>query len=555
MTRHKKSSGNAKAKLLLGEESLLGDPWVPIYEMPVEFDAHHFESAMSNLIKQPNINSTVIMRADILKENKYDPKEGDYTFVSKSINEFPKFPMSDTEEGEILHRYLQDAELKSMPLGNSALELTIKSEVVRRIIPRNPFKDYIINQTCIILTNEDTVFVAYIPHIQSEEETPFYLPPVRAIGILYHKSKLSIHYLPFDFKKQDSLRSLDWTERPIRIALRLLETSSKHSQGAKDGYEKRVLHDLVVPKVAFQNRYISLKRKYSSQLVSQWCESTDPKKHVFEDIAIAAFLIELWSQNYKSNDEFEFRDLGCGNGLLVYILLLEGYKGQGIDARARKSWSMYPQEVQNQLKEQVLIPGVLLKPHPAVQKLAPHITDNGRYFQVPDKVSSHSEPLMTYHSAANLLQSPHICTTETFPPNTFIIGNHSDELTCWIPLLNFPFMVIPCCSHALNGAKVRYSPSKRRSPLYPVNVSTYSALVDHVEDLSVQMGWLVEKEMLRIPSTRNAALIGTQKAPAFLNISEDSIQTRVLDILVLEGGAEGWVENSMALMKKPPRSH
>lgn len=96
-------------------------------------------------------------------------------------------------------------------------------------------------------------------------------------------------------------------------------------------------HDLVVPKIAFQNRYITLKKKYSSNLVNLWCESTDPKKHVFEDLAIAAFLIELWTVKYKSREDFEFRDLGCGNGLLVYILNMEGYSGKGIDARSRKS--------------------------------------------------------------------------------------------------------------------------------------------------------------------------------------------------------------------------
>lgn len=117
---------------------------------------------------------------------------------------------------------------------------------------------------------------------------------------------------------------MNLSERPIRIALRLLQTSTKHSSGVKLGYEKRVNHDLVVSKVDFQNRYITLKSKYSSDLVNSWCESTDPKKHVFEDLAIAAFLIEYWKLKKFNKDEFEFRDLGCGNGLLVYILMMEG---------------------------------------------------------------------------------------------------------------------------------------------------------------------------------------------------------------------------------------
>ncbi|KAK6463241.1 hypothetical protein DFJ63DRAFT_114072 [Scheffersomyces coipomensis] len=541
-----KSNGKSET-LLIEEESILGYPWIPIYEKPVNFDANHFETAMSNLIKQPNINSTVIMRADILTENIYDPEKGDTKFVSKLVNQMPEFPSSD--ESAILKRDLTDVTLRSIPSSqdDQNLHLKPKYEIIRRIIPRNPFKDYIINQTCLVLANgTESVLVVYIPHISSKEEVPFYLPEVYGVGILYHKKSLSIHYLPFGYQGEskveyNALKSLDSGNRAIRIALRLLETSYKHSNGVMAGYEKRVNHDMIVPKIAFQNRYISLKKKYSSDLVNSWSESTDPKKHVFEDLAIAAFLIEFWKILYKEDEEFEFRDLGCGNGLLVYILNNEGYKGIGIDARARKSWIGYPESVQNNLKEQIVIPSILLKPHPAVAKMAPHLKDNGRYFQIPDSPSS-------YYSSASLLASDKVCTMEDFPKNTFIIGNHSDELTCWIPLLGYPFMVIPCCSHSVSGIKVRFTPRKNS----PSSNSTYASLVDHVEDLSITMGWNAKKEMLRIPSTRNAAIIGTERS---IIENEESYQTRLLDILALEGGTEGWVENSVALMKRPPRNH
>lgn len=557
MSKPSAKDGGLELPTLLKEQSILGDPWVPIYKSDVEFEGDNFETAMANLIKQPNINSTVIMRADILKENHYDAAKGDLTYVSKQIDKFPEFPTSDKPEDVVLHRYLDDVSLRSIPL-NTSLKLHVKTEILRRIIPRNPFKDHIINQTCLMYTDDEgeTNFVVYVPHIKSIDEIPFYLPPVYGVGILYHKHTLSIHYLPFDYEtaSPQDLRQLQDSERPIRIALRLLQTSSKHANGAKDGYEKRVNHDLVVPKIEFQNRYISLKKKYSAQLVNSWVESTDPKKHVFEDLAIAAFLIELWSARYNTKNDFEFRDLGCGNGLLVHILIQEGYKGKGIDARARKSWATYPKAVQDNLLEQIIIPSALLKPHPAVAKLAPHIRDNGRFFQVPEAPTDKKTgavPLMSYYSSANLLELSKVCTTEDFPSNTFIIGNHSDELTCWIPLLNFPFLVIPCCSHALSGAKVRYNPRKQRSRQKSSN-SAYSTLVDHVEDISRQMGWQVEKEMLRIPSTRNAAIIATKKT---VSDTPEQAQMRMLDIVALEGGAEGWVENTMMLMKKLPRNH
>lgn len=534
------------------EASILGQPWVPIYQTGVEFKSSHFEAAMLNLIKNPNINSTVIMRGDILKENHHDPEKGFTSFVSKFIDEMPEFPSDGAENDEILISYFDDTEFKNISLDESKINLKTKYEILRRIIPRNPYKDHIINQTCHVMTSDEaddpSTLVIYIPHIKTADETPFYLPPMNAIGILYHKSTLSIHYVPF---KNETI-SLDPTDRSLRIALRLLQTSRKHSNGVNLGYEKRVNHDLIVPKMAFQNRYISLKKKYSSKLVNEWVESTDPKKHVFEDLAIAAFLIELWQsrEGFKDKDQFEFRDLGCGNGLLVYILNMEGYTGKGIDARSRKSWATFPQEVQDNLLEQIVIPDILLKPHPAVSKIMPDVEDNGRVFQINNEEES----------SRSLLESSQVCTTSGFPKNTFIIGNHSDELTCWIPLLGFPFIVIPCCSHALTGLKKRYNPKKKDAMKKPKlsnenqnqSSSTYGTLVDHVEELSKQIGWETEKEMLRIPSTRNAAIVGITKRT---QEAEEIVQTRVIDILALEGGADGWVENSMALMKKAPRNH
>lgn len=546
-------------ELLTSQKLVLGPAWVPVYLSPVDFSPTHFETAMAHLIREPNINSTVILRADVLEESTYT--EGGEVESSGTFSpDLPERDSAGTENSDLslLHRDLSDVTLRKVPLADSIKLKPVKS-VIRRIIPRNPYKDHIINQTCLIHKGDESVLVVYVPHISSMDETPFYLPPVHAVGILFDNNTLSIHYVPFE--EDSKLRDMDATERPIRIALRLLQTLAKHSLGVKAGYEKRVNHDLVVPRVAFQNRYIALKKKYSGPLVANWVESTDPKKHVFEDLAVAAFLIELWNLRYKDKD-FEFRDLGCGNGLLVHILILEGFKGKGIDARARKSWKTYPATVQENLLEQIIIPSVLLKPHPAVARMAPYIRDNGRLFQVAEFESKtpSSVPLMKYYSSANLLELSKVCTTEDFSPNTFLIGNHLDELTCWLPLLDYPFMVIPCCSHALNGAKVRYNPRKMVNPqtkakLPPQNVSTYGALVDHVEELSEKMGWVVEKEILRIPSTRNAAIIGMTKQGDFANEPLDVREMRTIDIIAMEGGAEGWVENLMVLMKKSPKNH
>ena len=58
------------------------------------------------------------------------------------------------------------------------------------------------------------------------------------------------------------------------------------------------------------------------RVVDQWgTETTDPSKFIHEDLGIAAYLILIWGQDRRDKDNpVRFADLGCGNGLLVYIL-------------------------------------------------------------------------------------------------------------------------------------------------------------------------------------------------------------------------------------------
>ena len=45
----------------------------------------------------------------------------------------------------------------------------------------------------------------------------------------------------------------------------------------------------------------------------------------FQDLAIAAYLVSLWSS--EATKPKSFIDIGCGNGLLVYLLTQEGFEG------------------------------------------------------------------------------------------------------------------------------------------------------------------------------------------------------------------------------------
>lgn len=113
--------------------------------------------------------------------------------------------------------------------------------------------------------------------------------------------------------------------------------SSLNSPGGV--YQKRVHHDCLVDKIEFQDLYFELKHKYK-HWVSRWNASvrneedhccgggmtTDPQKHVFEDISICAFLICLWKGR---REEVRFVDLGCGNGFLTHLLTQEHFIGYG----------------------------------------------------------------------------------------------------------------------------------------------------------------------------------------------------------------------------------
>ncbi len=68
-------------------------------------------------------------------------------------------------------------------------------------------------------------------------------------------------------------------------------------------------------------------------------EVTDPLKFIPEDIYIAAYLDSLPTRQQGIFDHGrQFVDLGCGNGVLTYILNRIGWRGYGVDARRRKLW-------------------------------------------------------------------------------------------------------------------------------------------------------------------------------------------------------------------------
>ncbi|XP_051056219.1 probable tRNA (uracil-O(2)-)-methyltransferase isoform X2 [Phodopus roborovskii] len=203
----------------------------------------------------------------------------------------------------------------------------------------------------------------------------------------------------------------------------------------------------------YSKMYQELKEKYRDMV---WPEVTDPEKFVYEDVAIATYLLILWEEERAERGvttKQSFVDLGCGNGLLVHILSNEGHPGRGIDVRRRKIWDMYGP--QTQLEEGSIIPS--------------------------DKT--------------------------LFPGVDWLIGNHSDELTPWIPVIaarssyTCRFFVLPCCFFDFLGRYCRRQSKKTQ----------YREYLDFVLEVGLSCGFHMQEDCLRIPSTKRVCLIGKSR--------------------------------------------
>ncbi|XP_070786079.1 probable tRNA (uracil-O(2)-)-methyltransferase [Enoplosus armatus] len=211
----------------------------------------------------------------------------------------------------------------------------------------------------------------------------------------------------------------------------------------------------LLPVEKYSVMYQQLKEKYKA-MVKVWPEVTDPEKFVYEDVAIATYLLVLWAEERAEKGltaRQSFVDLGCGNGLLVHILANEGHPGKGIDVRKRKIWDTYgPQTL---LEEKAITP---------------------------------SESFL-------------------FPATDWLIGNHSDELTPWIPVIaarssySCRYFVLPCCFFDFYGKYQRRQCKK----------SQYKEYIDFITEVSQVSGFNTEEDCLRIPSTKRVCLVGKSR--------------------------------------------
>ncbi|KAJ5919231.1 tRNA (uracil-O(2)-)-methyltransferase [Penicillium verhagenii] len=351
--------------------------------------------------------------------------------------------------------------------------------------------------------------------------------------------------------------------------------------------------DDIVSHLLVHNTYTRLKDLYEEELRDAWVEKIEPVKHIQEDLAVAAFLIELWRTMYGAVPEAKtteqntisrfpgFVDIACGNGVVVYVLLMEGYSGCGYDARRRQTWGIFPSSVQERLLEKAYIP----------------------------------KPFADTGYIANVRTDIH---TGDFPPGTFIISNHADELTLWTPLMAslacpvspLPFLAIPCCSHSLSGSSYRFpapnkssgksenKPTKADDDVIDQNPqpasgdlralraakakektaegildSMYGSLAAKTMQIAQEVGYDVESTQLQLLSTRNIGIVGGRQlvarerrgesrdespAPASVDPQSDcssKLARQIQDIVEREctrdGGihvaARTWIERALSL--------
>ncbi|RVX69459.1 hypothetical protein B0A52_06523 [Exophiala mesophila] len=486
------------------------------------------------LLENPNLNSSHLFRADILFDS---------TRALKTVEDKAKVHQL---EGNHHETSAPENCTPPAPAGPEFQNATLRRRVLRRLIPRKPQVDSPLEQWCYIydlIQFDDQPaghIVVYSPQVKSEAEIPWYHPPIKAMAYLLQiqgtATTLSLHFQTFDLAS-----SVDLPTRTHRTFISLIQTflrlsripagpAAKTDTATLQYMTPSALKDTILPQHTVQDTYSRLKQTYASDLISRWAESTDPSKHVFEDLSIAAFVIELWRQIYPPGKFPGFVDIACGNAVLSYILIQEGYHGRGFDARRRKTWQVLNME--GYLDEMICVP------QPFVANLSGSTSSNAG-----DETSS-MESLMGTTPIHNGL----------FPPDTFIISNHADELTPWTPLLAalscpsspLPFLAIPCCSHALSGAKHRYSPksvnpSTLEPPAPSVNngepqsksgdlkslrmtkmkerdgtddKSMYACLTRKVAAVAEEVGFEVELTLLRIPSTRNIGVVGNRKVVA-----------------------------------------
>jgi tRNASer (uridine44-2'-O)-methyltransferase len=239
-------------------ESIESGPWLPVASCSFPFGLDLFFAALDEVVRHPERNSSSILRTDILQDS------------------------TTSDESPIQFKLFRPSRV-----------------IRRRLMPRRPFDGPLL-QSCIFFrhSSEDSSQGLLVMLPQLDSPLPFYHPKVAGIAFsFWHNDPNSdptmrVDYLPhndFPFPDRPSPEAptLPPSSRLYRTALALLDSVHTHGYGRAIGYEKRVNHDLLVPREAYQDLYLEMKERWS-WVTEKWVESTDSSKHVFEVSALAS---------------------------------------------------------------------------------------------------------------------------------------------------------------------------------------------------------------------------------------------------------------------------
>lgn len=348
------------------------------------------------------------------------------------------------------------------------LGLTISSDqdsntevLVKKLLPKNSKRFSISFELVIIDRSDGWAVFAGLPVQNGLSLLPKF--PYK----LWHKTGVTLG-VPSSLKITDP--SLVWLKKCLLPQLQkwaLAQNIEDGSESVETGLPTKS-HALISTE-KYAEVYQNLKSKYGREMVKIWPECTDPAKFVYEDVAIASYILLLWEEKKPVS----YVDLGCGNGLLVHILNSEGHNGIGVDLRRRKIWDLYPESTKLEVRS----------------------------------ITPSDDSL--------------------FPETDWLIGNHSDELTPWIPVIaarssqHCNFFVLPCCPYDFDGLKYR-----RKN----AHMSQYADFLLYVKQISEKCGFKTDMDRMRIPSTKRICLVGRNRTyPANEWNSVNSIINQMID--------------------------
>ncbi|KAJ6262124.1 tRNA (uracil-O(2)-)-methyltransferase [Drechslerella dactyloides] len=567
--------------------------WVPACSTrlpPSPSSQLELETTVVNVILQPEYVSPIVSRADVIFDSsstgtRIAPSGTDVGFVG----------------GFLAHSLSRKLVIKTIPRNPKRDRAIEQSIWVFEETGGPGDDDGAVRRPFLV------VLVPHFP--TGSSEGPFYLPDARAIAIRVAGSVLSIHRLDRERVStggtsvgvdgagvdtgRDGIDSFGQgadSDRSRRMLNKLMGVVKKRLE--RPDYVKRVHHDTVISRERYQTVYQDLKARHADRLCrvfasngydGKGCREVDK---IFEEVGIASFCICLWEDMYdcaKTDRPAEpammeeestggspapaparhrppfvgFVDLGCGSGVLTDVLLHEGWPGYGIDARSRKVWKSFDEGVQGRLVESILVPYVVSDGEATAETAetvvvpasGPWVLDAGLTAGCSERADGGKAESQPFYSLAGKAQVYH---SGRFPEGTFLICNHGDELTAWTPLLaslnRCSFLAIPCCSFNLAGKRFR---AQRQQVCADARTreaskrSTYQSLIAYVEGLCEEVGVVSEKEWLRIPSTRNLAIVG--RGYRATEAKESSREALVREIIRREGGAEGWMAMVAAL--------